>query len=159
MDAQSIYTIRQIIRKWHRYLNSKMFGTKYVILEIMSEHNNCTVADLANMLSLTSAAVEEAIHSLVISGLAQWVPGKESVIVPTSTGIKIAHSVRAGRMKWAQQHVGGSAVQEFQQLFELLNEMVCDVEQQTAAAAQLQSADDSVIDPFGYMVEKEASSP
>ncbi|WP_028545317.1 hypothetical protein [Paenibacillus taiwanensis] len=161
MDAQSIYTVRQIIRKWHRYLNSKMFGTKYIILEMISDQPDCTVAELANRLTLTSEVVEEAIDSLIISGLAQWGPGKKAEIVPTSTGLKIAHSLRAGRLKWMQQHVDSGAVQQFQQLFALFNEMVHDVEQAAASAqvAQCPYADDMVIDSFSYMEHKEASSP
>ncbi|MCE5169775.1 MarR family transcriptional regulator [Paenibacillus profundus] len=132
MDAQSLFAIRQIIRKWHRYMNCKTFGTKYVLLELIEEQGTIFVADLANRLSLSQASVEEALHGLIISGLIQRVPDSEIAVKLTMTGTKLASSARDERQKWAQRYFTNESVQEFQLLYELLHHVICELDSDNA---------------------------
>ncbi|MFW5434527.1 MarR family winged helix-turn-helix transcriptional regulator [Paenibacillus apiarius] len=133
MDAQSLFAIRQIIRKWHRYMNGKTFGTKYVLLEVIEEQGTSSADELANRLSLSRPSVEEALYGLIISGLIQRVPESEFSVKLTITGTKLAASARDERQKWAQRYFTNESVQEFQLLYELLHHVICELDTDNAA--------------------------
>lgn len=124
MDAQSLYTIQQMISKWHKNMSGSLFAVKYVVLEMVEREGICSVSNISVTLSLSSKGVNEIVHGLLLSGLVQRIAGCEIALKLTPTGSKLLDSARKDRKRWIQSHFTRESMEELQVLFEQFSLMI-----------------------------------